>query len=289
VSARRDVAFVGRRAVCWPALMESPSDTIDPRHVEFAPGDDTARLVAAIGDADVVIALDPAQLPPGALVGVPARVVAILPTGSPADAVDRIADGDADRIVALDPGLATANDRVWRSLAPPVNDALFADVAPAAGKRFAFFGHTTDRREKYLIDAKHSFDLLHVDGGAVGDRLLELYATVSVAVNLHVDDQPAFEHRVPMHLAAGHLLISEKLAPTRGLETGLDFLEVGSRAELAKLLGAINEVPELHHRVRLRGRRKAEQFRASTVYERLLGDLDRDLIAFGSLRAVAAP
>jgi hypothetical protein len=37
--------------------------------------------------------------------------------------------------------------------------------------------------------------------------------------------------------------------------------------------------------VRLRGRRKADQFRASSVYERLLSDLERDLKAFGSGRA----
>jgi hypothetical protein len=285
VSDRRDVVFVGRRADCWPALLESPGETIDPRHMEFAPGDDPAALAAAIGDADVVIALDPAQLPSGTLAPVTAQTVAILPTGSQADAVDRIADADFDRIVALDPGLAAASDRVWRSLAPPVNDALFADVAPAAGKRFAFFGRWSPRRERFLIDSKHGYDLMHVDGGAVGERLLELYATVSVAVNLHASDRPAFEHRVPMHLAAGHLLISEKLAPTRGLETGLDFLEITNHRELTKMLGALNDVPELHHRVRLRGRRKAEQFRASAVYERLLGDLDRDLRAFGSARS----
>ena len=283
MSERRDVVFVGRRAVCWPALMESPSDTIEPRFVEFA-DDDAGRLARMVGDADVVLVLAPAELPGGALRDVAAQTVAILPAGSPAEALEQIADGDFDRIVALDPGLAASSDRVWRSLAPPVNDRLFAAVAPAAGLRFAFFGRWTERRERFLIDSKHAYDLLHVDGGATGDRLLELYATVSVAVNLHMTDQPAFEHRVPMHLAAGHLLISEVLRPTRGLEPGLDFLEVRTHRELTKMLGALNEVPELHHRVRLRGRRKAEQFRASAVYERLLSDLANDIGAFGSPR-----
>ena len=42
------------------------------------------------------------------------------------------------------------------------------------------------------------------------------------------------------------------------------------------------------HAVRVRGRRKAEQFRASRVYPRLIADLLADLRAFGSQRAGAA-
>jgi hypothetical protein len=42
------------------------------------------------------------------------------------------------------------------------------------------------------------------------------------------------------------------------------------------------------HAVRVRGRRKAEQFRASRVYPRLITDLLADVRAFGSPRAAAA-
>ena len=287
MSDRTRVAFVGRLTACWGQLMESATDAIEPRFVEYRGGQDTAGLADALTDLqpDVVIALAPDELEAGALHAIPARTVAILPTGAGADALEAVDDGNFDRIVALDPGLAASSDRVWRSLAPPVNDAIFADVTPAAGKRFAFFGRWTPRRERFLIDSKHAYDLLHVDTGAVGDRLLELYASTSVAVNVHADEQPAFEHRVVMHLAAGHLLVSEELRPHRGLEPGLDFLEVTTAKELTRVLGALNDVPELHRRVRLRGRRKAEQFRASSVYERLLADLERDLKAFGSTRA----
>ncbi len=158
------------------------------------------------------------------------------------------------------------------------------DGAAGAGPAVRVLGRWTPRREHFLIDAKHAFDLLHVDGGAIGDRLLELYATTSVAINVHDSDRLAFEHRVPMHLAAGHLLVSERLSPLRGLEPGLDFLELPGPNDLLQILGPLREFPELHHRVRLRGRRKAEHFRASAVYARLLGDLQRDIAAFGSHR-----
>ena len=45
--------------------------------------------------------------------------------------------------------------------------------------------------------------------------------------------------------------------------------------------------PRAYERVRIRGRRKAEAFRASRVYLRLAADLLHDLRVFGSHRAAA--
>ncbi len=285
MSARVRLAFVGPSSRCWPLGFDEPTETIEPRFVDFRAGDELRRLHAGLDDfgPDVVVALAPSELPAGALHGLRARTVALVTESAP-DVLERIDRTSFDRIVALDPRLAEHAPSVWRSLAPPVNDAIFAPVAPAAGLRFAFFGHWSARRERFLVDSKHVFDLLHVDAGATGERLLELYATTAVAVNIHDGEEPAFEHRVPMHLAAGHLLVTEPLRPLRGLEPGLDHLELGSPRELLEILGGLHEIPELHHRVRLRGRRKAEQFRASAVYERLLGDLERDIAAFGTGR-----
>ena len=50
----------------------------------------------------------------------------------------------------------------------------------------------------------------------------------------------------------------------------------------------LRDAPATFHGVRLRGRRKAELYRASRVYPRLLADLDADLRAFGSPRAQGA-
>jgi hypothetical protein len=46
----------------------------------------------------------------------------------------------------------------------------------------------------------------------------------------------------------------------------------------------LGRFPGLWHRVRVRGRMKAEQFRASRVWPRLLHDALADVGAFGSAR-----
>jgi len=87
-----------------------------------------------------------------------------------------------------------------------------------------------------------------------------------------------------MHLAACHLVLSEWLSPSHGLELGLDYIEItgpGSLYHAAEMLGRF---PGLWHRVRVRGRLKAEQFRASRVWPRLLHDAIADVGAFGSVR-----
>ena len=45
--------------------------------------------------------------------------------------------------------------------------------------------------------------------------------------------------------------------------------------------------PHAYHRVRLSGRRKAEMFRASRVYPRLIAELLDDLRVFGTDRQAA--
>jgi hypothetical protein len=84
-----------------------------------------------------------------------------------------------------------------------------------------------------------------------------------------------------MHLAAGHLVISEPLSPTHGLEPGLDYLEIQSPEECFEAASHAVHRPPSFRRVRVFGRRKAEYFRASRVYPRLVGDLLLDIKVFG--------
>ena len=80
-----------------------------------------------------------------------------------------------------------------------------------------------------------------------------------------------------------------RCSPTHGLEPGIDFLEITETpGQLARGPRAPAPPPDAWHRVRVRGRRKAEQFRASRVYPRLLADLEADLAAFGSPRAAGS-
>ncbi|MGI8780142.1 MAG: hypothetical protein ACR2L8_08240 [Solirubrobacteraceae bacterium] len=55
--------------------------------------------------------------------------------------------------------------------------------------------------------------------------------------------------------------------------------------QLPAVLRAAVRFPPAYERVRIRGRRKAEAFRASHVYPRLVDDLLLDLRVFGTDRA----
>jgi len=142
-------------------------------------------------------------------------------------------------------------------------------------------GYSTSHREAWLVDAKHHYDVLHVAYGVHGKKLRELFARTDVAINLHGEPYPSFENRVCLHLAAGHLVLSEPLSPLHGLEPGIDFLELRSPGQLLQAIFGVRAFPDVHDVVRRRGRRKAEQFRASRVWPRVLGDLVRDVAAFG--------
>ena len=135
--------------------------------------------------------------------------------------------------------------------------------------------------------AKHDFDLVHYAFGVDADDLATLLREHEVGVNLHNQRYLSFENRICLHLAAGHLVFSEALSPTHGLEHGLDFIEIESPDNLHWQLEQLSRFPRLYHPVRVRGRRKAEQFRASRVYPRLIADLFADLAAFGSPRSPA--
>ncbi len=196
-----------------------------------------------------------------------------------------------DRLVCFDPRSAPAADahaRVWRSLPLPVDDRFFARRRPLPGSPCVLFlGYSTAHRERFLMDVKHYHDVLHVAHGVSGEGLLDLFARTDVAINLHGHPYPTFENRVCLHLAAGQLVVSEPLHPTHGLEPGIDFLEVREPWQLQHAISAIRAAPEAYETVRRRGRRKAETYRASRVWPRLLGDLLLDLRAFGSSRTSA--
>jgi len=223
--------------------------------------------------------------------------------------------GNVDRVVAFDPLIVETADefvRVWRSLPLPVADRLFAPPAsglrpplsrPAAsppahaspasprGARarpgILFVGRSTEHRESWLAQPKAELDVLHAAFGIGAAELERLVREHEIAVNLHNEPYPSFENRVCLHLAAGQLVVSEPLSPTHGLEPGIDYLEVATPAELVGVLRTATRFPSAYHRVRLRGRAKAEAYRASRVWPRLLADLDDDLRVFGTTRSAA--
>ena len=214
--------------------------------------------------------------PPGAEPSKEARAAAateerarLWEPGSPGEA--------CDRLTALDP-VDAVGGRLWRTMAPPVADQLFAPVERAhRPPRIVFAGPSTEHREWWLATAKHAHDVRHPAHGITPDRLPTLLAETDVALNAHSSQRRTFDHRVALGLAAGHLVVTEPLGRRHGLEPGLDILEVAHPAALARVLAAIRTAPDTFHRVRIRGRIKAERFRASHVWARVLSDFLRDV------------
>ena len=150
-----------------------------------------------------------------------------------------------------------------------------------------FVGRSTPHREPFLGRPRTSSTSCTSRSVWRAAELEQVMRAHHVAINLHNEPYPSFENRVCLHLAAGHLVISETLSPTHGLEPGIDYLEIGRPDELLRIARTAVALPDAYHRVRVRGRRKAEDYRASRVWPRLVGDLLRDLTAFGTHRSAA--
>lgn len=300
VGAPVRVAFVGPRASFDAHVLHRPTAGLAPAFVDFGVGADAGELRAALQAAapHVVVVLGADILPAGLLADVPAATLGVVtqtvggsngePDAPLAPPLGPIAD--YDRILACDPAVIQSvhGEAVWRSAPLPVDDRMYSAVRPMRQPpRALFLGESSEYREGFLIQAKHEYDVLHYAHGLWGDPLCEILGSVDVGLNVHRDHRARFESRVLLHLAAGHLVVSEPLSPLHGLEAEIDFIPVARPDELLTVLGQLGRRRQPHDRVRLRGRAKAEQYRASRVWPRLVGDLLDDLAAFGTERATA--
>jgi len=301
------LAFVGQETFFEACALEEHSARLETTFVPFRQGADAERMRAAVEAfaPHVVACFRPEILPAGLFAHLRAAVVGFLTEPIPRtggrrahpDLRRRRADlaaldpGNVDRVVAFDPLIVETADefvRVWRSLPLPVADRLFAPVRePREKPGILFVGRSTEHRESWLAQPKAELDVLHAAFGIGAAELERLVREHEIAVNLHNEPYPSFENRVCLHLAAGQLVVSEPLSPTHGLEPGIDYLEVATPAELVGVLRTATRFPSAYHRVRLRGRAKAEAYRASRVWPRLLADLDDDLRVFGTTRSAA--
>ncbi|HYF26019.1 MAG TPA: hypothetical protein VD931_09805 [Baekduia sp.] len=295
------VAFAGQSTyfeAC--ALPDGAAPGTRTRFVEFRQDGDPDRMVRELRAfrPDVVACFRPEIFPAGCLKPLGVPVLGFLTEPLPRTAAGGVPHEDLeqrldvlrhvdasqfDRVVAFDPFIIAAAAEVlpvWRALPLPVDDRFFAPVRRVpGGPRALFVGRSTKHRERLLIDAKHHHDVLHVAHGVDATGLRQLMEQHDIGINLHNEPYPSFENRVCLHLAAGHLVFSEPLSPTHGLEPGIDFLEIRDGQGLHLALWTLARHPDAWQAVRLRGRRKAEQFRASRVWPRLLGDLQRELAA----------
>jgi hypothetical protein len=301
---RLRLALVGQ-ATFFETCLPPASRALEPTFHEFRRDTDVERLLVdlRVGRPDVVCVFRPELIPAGALHGFDALTLGFLTEPLPREAVGaphedlsrrlwelgQVDPSNFDRIVAFDPFIAPAASAsldVWRSMPLPVGDRYFRPVGtPLRGRpRLLFVGRSTPHRERVLMDVKHHHDVLHLAFGVGAADLEQALSEHDVGINVHNQDYPSFENRVCLHLAAGHLVLSEWLSPAHGLELGLDYLEITGPGSLYHAAEMLARFPGLWHGVRVRGRRKAEQFRASRVWPRLLHDALADMAAFGSPR-----
>jgi len=300
------LAFVGQQTYFEACALDERSARVRTTYVDFREGADAEAMRAALDrfGPHAVVVFRPEIVPAGAFDGLRALTIGFLtepiPRGGARKAhIDlrrrradlRKADpGSWDRTVAFDPLIVETADEIlpiWRALPIPVSDRFYTPVPRGGGApRLAFVGRSTPHREAFLRHPKHELDIVHVAFGLHGEQLDELMAATDVAINLHNEPYPSFENRVCLHLAAGHLVVSETLSPTHGLEPGIDYLEFSRPDELLSLLRTVARHPQAYARVRVRGRRKAEQYRASVVWPRLVADAFADVAAFGTARRI---
>jgi hypothetical protein len=300
---RLRLALVGQ-ATFFETCLPPTSRALEPSFHEFRRDADADALLRDLHAArpDVICVFRPELIPARALHGFEALSLGFLTEPLPREAegaphedlarrlweLGHVDATNFDRIVAFDPNIAPAASGsldVWRSIPLPVGDRYFRAVKPLRCKpRLLFVGRSTPHRERVLMDVKHHHDLLHLAFGVGASQLEQALDEHDVGVNVHNEDYPSFENRVCLHLAAGHLVLSEWLSPAHGLEAGMDFIEITGPGSLWHAVEMLGRFPGLWHRVRVRGRMKAEQFRASRVWPRLLHDALADVGAFGSER-----
>jgi hypothetical protein len=241
---------VPRVAVLGSAeLLEASAPASVPGLIEVHEAGAPADLDALRPDAVVALEPDPASEQELARLGVPTLLWKGSPGPAPVGARQRLVLATGDQ-----PG-------VWRCVGWPVADRHFAPDVPDLTAAAAWLGDPTPRRSSYLSWFQHTVQPM-ADGSAA-----------VVAVNLHDADEPAFEPRAARALAQCRLLVSETLTPARGLEPGIDYLAAQELDDLYLAVESAARDPHAFLRVRLRGRRKAELFRASRVIGRLVHDL----------------
>jgi hypothetical protein len=301
VAAPLTLAFVGQSTFFEACALGAEVAGLRSHFVEFRKDADAGRLrreLEAIAP-DVVVVFRPEIVPAGLLADLRALRVGFLTEPLPrtsGGAVDadrerrlwelrQVDAANFDRVVSFDPLIAaTAHEHVpvWRSLPLPVADRFYVPAPRREGPpRALFVGRSTPHREWMLTPAKHAHGVVHLAFGVGADDLAIAFREHDVGINVHNQRYASFENRICLHLAAGHLVLSEALSPSHGIELGIDYVEIETPDGLASVLESMRRFPNLHHRVRVRGRRKAEQFRASRVWPRLVHDLLADVRAFG--------
>jgi hypothetical protein len=150
----------------------------------------------------------------------------------------------------------------------PVNDVLFS--RPRTSEIFSkivFVGRINEYRKNILQNIKHAYDPLVIDNGVTYPSLKQILPDKNViAINIHVGRMRTFEHRALVHMAMGHLVISQKLFPSFGILPNCEYLIFQSGLDLEKQIEKVKNNPELAQWIAARGNDMANRHIASEVW-----------------------
>ncbi len=280
------VLFVGERRWLDDCAPPAEAAGIAPTRLELpARGDLAAASTAAQAHrADLTVVFDPARVPAKLLEQLRGPTLGVHVRGELDLELAGVA-ASLDRLVSFFPSLTgerVGSATFWRAIPPPISDSVFAPARrPQTAMHAMTLGSASEHRERLLLAAKHEHDLLEIVHGLSGEPLIELLREYDIGVHVSSEPGGAFAVQIGMHLAAGQLLLCEAPTPAHGLERNIDYLHFDSPTALVWVLDRLRRFPEMYYRIRVRGRMKAEQYRASRLFARIAHDAIADLRAFG--------
>jgi hypothetical protein len=286
------VAFVGQRSYFGPASLPDQLPGLHSSFVDYSFGDDITRAAQEIRAIapHVVVAFRPEKLTsllgtvgPSLRIGMFTEPVASKRVNRHADLRRRrrelheLHPNSCNLYIGFNPLFAEA----WSSLVElsscmpiPVRDDIYINpnlIGECDISGGIFVGRVTERRNHFLAPLKHHFEWTVVDHG------LRNLDDVSIAVNLHNEKYANYENRVSLHLARGHLVLTEPLQPMYELHEGLNILNFQIPSQLQELVESIEADPARYRQIAIRGRLAADSFRASRLWPDRLVDLASSL------------
>jgi hypothetical protein len=116
---------------------------------------------------------------------------------------------------------------------------------------------------------KSNYNPLIIENGLDFFQFSQAFSDSSFnAINVHVGTIQTFEHRVLVHMAMGHLVLSQVLQPDFGFLPNCEYVHFTNADSLKDALSRIEKDSQWASWVAKRGRHMVEKHRASEVWER---------------------
>ncbi len=149
---------------------------------------------------------------------------------------------------------------------PPVNlSAVDAEDTHGLCPRIVAFAPGTQYSDLFVGPLSGEVEQLDLDT-RVGNGV---FSSSTHVVNVGDVFFASFPYPVAASLVAGKTLISTALGPLWGLEPGIDFIEVSSPEELARVCESISRNPNLTRLMAKRARQKSVVFDSSIIFQKL--------------------